>query len=212
MYNPTCFQYHMNGSSESINFFKKNSKLEDYIKIYDNIINDETCDEIVTEYKDSHEWDLGRLEHGRVDSNIRSCDTIYMSTKKSFEFNYTKRKQLDNIIFEKTGDALSRYRKDTCCEFLKFINTDSGYNLLRYREGGFIRQHTDHGKTASRSISLSICLNDNYKGGEFAFFDKELTFNLKKGSAIIFPSNFLYPHEIMSISNGTRYAIVTWFD
>ena len=199
-------------SIESINFLKKNSKLEDYIKIYDNIISEETCDKIVMEYEHSHEWDLGRLSDGIVDSNIRSCDTVYMSTKKSFDINYTTRKQLDNIIFEKTGNVLSQYKKDTRCEFLKFITTDSGYNLLRYREGGFYSQHTDHGKTASRSISLSICLNDNYKGGDFAFFDKELTFSLKKGSAIIFPSNFLYPHEIMPISNGTRYAIVTWFN
>ena len=34
---------------------------------------------------------------------------------------------------------------------------------------------------------------------------------LKKGDAIMFPSNFMYPHEIMPVTQGTRYSIITWF-
>ena len=34
---------------------------------------------------------------------------------------------------------------------------------------------------------------------------------LKKADAIMFPSNFMYPHEIMPVTQGTRYSIITWF-
>jgi predicted 2-oxoglutarate/Fe(II)-dependent dioxygenase YbiX len=40
---------------------------------------------------------------------------------------------------------------------------------------------------------------------------KQLKYNLKKGSVLMFPSNFMYPHEILEVTKGTRYSIITWF-
>jgi predicted 2-oxoglutarate/Fe(II)-dependent dioxygenase YbiX len=54
-------------------------------------------------------------------------------------------------------------------------------------------------------------LNDDFEGGEFVFFNKELKYKLEKGDAIMFPSNFMYPHEVMPVTQGTRYSIITWF-
>jgi predicted 2-oxoglutarate/Fe(II)-dependent dioxygenase YbiX len=62
-----------------------------------------------------------------------------------------------------------------------------------------------------RAVSCSFALNDNYEGGEFAFWNKEKKVVLKKGSVLMFPSNFMYPHEIMPVTKGTRYSIITWF-
>ena len=91
------------------------------------------------------------------------------------------------------------------------VEQDSGYDLLKYEVGGFYIPHTDHFKNVPREISCSFMLNDDYEGGEFAFFDRELVYKLKKGSCIMFPSNFMYPHEIMPVTSGTRYSIITWF-
>ena len=33
---------------------------------------------------------------------------------------------------------------------------------------------------------------------------------LNKGSIVFFPSNFMYPHGIEKITEGTRYSIVAW--
>ena len=188
------------------------STLKDYIKVYDNIINQDNCDSIISEYTNSNEWKLGRFGKNVSDTTFRSCHVINTSTKESIDVNYQVRKIIDSIIFENAGNAASNYSKDTCCDFLKYINTDSGYTLLRYNEGDFYKQHTDSAKAALRSISMSFILNDDYEGGEFAFFDRELIFKLKKGSVIVFPSNFMYPHEIMPVTKGTRYSIVTWFN
>ena len=48
----------------------------------------------------------------------------------------------------------------------------------------------------------------NYEGGEF--FVAEEMFLPEKGSAIIFPSNFMYPHEAKVVTKGTRWSIVSW--
>ena len=62
-----------------------------------------------------------------------------------------------------------------------------------------------------RAISCSMHLNDAYEGGEFAFFDRQLQYRLNAGDVLMFPSNFMYPHEVMPITKGTRYSIITWF-
>ena len=90
--------------------------------------------------------------------------------------------------------------------------------LNRYSSGHMLDQHQDHinalfdGREKGIPIlSMIINLNDDYDGGEFAFFDRKLKHKIKKGSAIVFPSNFMYPHEILPVTKGTRYSIITWF-
>jgi predicted 2-oxoglutarate/Fe(II)-dependent dioxygenase YbiX len=111
-------------------------------------------------------------------------------------------------MFKMANNALNQYKlnfSDCVCD------QDSGYELLKYDEGGYYKQHTDSYSTRPRSLACSFILNDDFEGGEFAFFNRELIFKLKKGSCILFPSNFMYPHEIMPVTKGTRYSIITWF-
>ena len=68
----------------------------------------------------------------------------------------------------------------------------------------------DHFDLQPRLISISFLLNDNFKGGEFAFFGGEYKIPKKKGSALIFPSNFCYPHAVTPVTNGDRHAVITW--
>ena len=43
------------------------------------------------------------------------------------------------------------------------------------------------------------------------FIKKEIKkFKLGKGTILFFPSNFMYPHIIKTITKGTRYSIVSW--
>ena len=58
-------------------------------------------------------------------------------------------------------------------------------------------------------LSIIGILNDDYEGGEFIMFgDKKI--NTKKGDLLIFPSNFLYPHEVTPVTRGVRYSYVSW--
>ena len=57
-------------------------------------------------------------------------------------------------------------------------------------------------------------LNNNYKGGDLVFADQDCNeikrYNLQKGSIVFFPSNFMYPHTIEPITEGSRYSVVAW--
>ena len=107
----------------------------------------------------------------------------------------------------------------------QFFNYDlNGYDSFQYteyqaHEGGKYDFHMDTimGKNKptnmpeTRKLSVTLVLNDDFEGGEFAFFNRELIYKLEKGDALMFPSNFMYPHEVIPVTNGTRYSIITWF-
>lgn len=109
------------------------------------------------------------------------------------------------------------------CSFLNLkhfnypaISIFSSIRINRYCENTSMDFHCDHISTMfdgkKRGIPiLSILgsLNDDYEGGELIFFeDKKIT--LKAGDVMVFPSNFLYPHKVNTITKGIRYSFVCW--
>ena len=73
----------------------------------------------------------------------------------------------------------------------------------------------DYSLSTPRNLSVIINLNDDYVGGELYFTSQDMQdiykiYELKKGDTVIFPSNFLFPHGIMPMVQGTRYSIITW--
>lgn len=183
------------------------NKLADYIIVVNNAVTPALCDAVLNEYKNCNDWVNAFIKNGE-NLNIRNCQTIGISYEQIIQKNYKIRKELDTYLYVSAANAIKQYNnKFNRCN----IEQDSGYDLLKYETGGFYTIHTDSFKDGPRAVSCSFALNDDYEGGEFAFFDRELVYNLKKGSCIMFPSNFMYPHEVMPVTNGTRYSIVTWF-
>ena len=186
-----------------------NGNIEDYIVVFDNIVSDELCDRILNEYSNSVEWNTTTIgTQNIVDATKRSASVITISHPLVMENNTEIRKKIDSDMFLCASTSIQKYNE----MFPESsIGEDTGYDLLRYLEGQFYVQHTDNFKSHARTVSCSFALNDDYEGGEFAFWNRDKIYNLKKGSAILFPSNFVYPHEIMPVLRGTRYSIVTWF-
>lgn len=183
--------------------------LRDYIVVLENIIPDELCDEVLDEYGNDKNW-TNTTTGGGIKRHVRRCDAINMSDAFIIQQNQEKRKSIDEKLFGCASNAIKKYNEKF--EHAKLtIEGDSGYTLLRYQEGEFYSKHTDHSLHAPRIVSCSFTLNDNFEGGEFAFFNRELVYKPPKGSALMFPSNFLYPHEIMPVIRQVRYSIITWF-
>ena len=182
--------------------------LEDYIFTMDNIVPSELCDRILEEYNECSFWTPTSVGTGNVDDRIRNCDIISISEQIVIEKNFDIRKKIDEDFYLCASRAINEYR-NLFPEVASEI--DTGYGLLRYKEGQFYVQHTDSFKSQQRSVSCSFMLNDDYEGGEFAFFDREIVIKGSKGSIVMFPSNFMYPHEVMPVTSGTRYSIITWY-
>ena len=179
--------------------------LEDYVKVFYDVVPEDLCDAIIKEYSNCDEWNPATTGGG-LQTNIRNVDEISMSLDETIGDSVLRR-QLDDQVFECVSGVSKKYHE----EFEHFqINVDTGYQLLRYKEGQFYTQHVDSFITQQRSLSCSLVLNDDYEGGEFCFWDGTMMHRPPKGAAIVFPSNFMYPHEIRKVTKGERYSIITW--
>ena len=85
----------------------------------------------------------------------------------------------------------------------------------KYEVGTMMREHYDHihsifdGKMKGVPIvSIVANLNEDYEGSEFYCRGKEI--KLKTGDILLFPSNFMYPHEVKEATKGVRYSFVSW--
>ena len=108
------------------------------------------------------------------------------------------------------NNALRDYAKITNTYIDAKVNT---IELLKYKVGGFFLQHTDHVTKNPRAISFIYFLNDDYEGGDLIFrlpHGENLKINTEKNKLLVWPSNFLYPHEVMKVTKGIRYSIVAW--
>ena len=96
-----------------------------------------------------------------------------------------------------------------------WLSKFSPIRFNRYQVGTMMREHYDHihsifdGKMKGVPIvSIVGNLNEDYEGSEFHCRDKEI--KLKTGDILMFPSNFMYPHEVTECTKGTRYSFVSW--
>ena len=183
--------------------------LDQYIERYEGAVSDRLCDAILNEYVTTDLWDNALTGSG-LDANARNCDVIGISHKDVINQNHDYRMKLDGELYESVHKVLNDYDEKHGGNEGLSIEKDTGYELLRYREGQFYVQHTDHFSQNPRILSCTICLNDDYEGGEFAFFNRKIKMKLKKGDILMFPSSFMYPHEVMPVTKGNRYNIITW--
>ena len=180
------------------------SSLADFIILHNDFLPHDLCDQIVSEYApDEYLYDV----HDAMDTSFRNLFELNMSDPEVINSsNSYVRKNLDRQVWTKVRDEECGISAFHPIQTIK----DTGYSLRRMVKGHFYKQHKDKGPYATHSISVSICLSDDYEGGELCFFDRELSFKLKKGQALSFPSNYLYPHEVREVTAGTRYALITW--
>lgn len=178
-----------------------NSSLKDYIVVIEDLLSPDLCDKIVQQY---HDENFSYDNHHSFGTDVRNLYELNISASEFIDSsNSYVRKLIDNEICEAVKQVSQYHPVDN-------IVSDTGYSLRRMDTGQFYKEHTDQGRGIDWRISCSICLNDDFTGGDLCFFDGQLKYSMKKGQAISFPSNYLYPHEVSEVLSGTRYAIVTW--
>lgn len=159
---------------------------QDYIRQFQGILTEEQCRTIIAAA------DYGRWEEV-THNDSRVCDVAVITSPA-----------LDNILFDAFGRMLKHYAKD----FWRAasMNTDTGYTLVRYSASDHCPIHHEPAGTSIRAmINLSEC-----DGGELQFFAKEKV-DSSVGTGTIFPSSFMFPYEILPVTEGFRYYVSTNF-
>jgi predicted 2-oxoglutarate/Fe(II)-dependent dioxygenase YbiX len=175
--------------------------LLDYVQFLPKEIPADFCDEILRNVEERNKWLEATIMSGEVYKEIRDVNLVGLREWP----------ELDQQMYEILNGLLINYAEihpDIV------VSKDEGYTILRYSPGQYYRKHTDHGTTIPRALSCVIGLTDkgDYKGGKFSMWDGAMEYKLGKGDVLLFPANYLYPHEVTKIKWGTRYTIVTWFN
>ena len=189
--------------------------LVDYIEVIDCGFPPEFCDEVIEAYKNDTFYEGAVTIDGGVysDKTLRDAKIIKMSQESS-----PSRKEIDSRMFTYVSRAMQGYMEKH--PFLE-ISTDFGYELNKYEIGGFFKLHVDqipggiHSTDSSnkRIVTAVVRMNEDFEGGELSFFEGEEKYVplVKKGTIVLFPSNFLFPHVVTPVTWGVRYTVVTWF-
>ena len=185
--------------------------VDDYIMVQ-NLIPTPLCKSLIRESSlperkwSKHSW----YNYGQDDS--------YSIPDKELDMINSTDEQLQQLL-KYLREAVQNYQQKYSASILKvrhtWIKHISQVRFNRYKAGTRMRLHYDHiqslfdGKLRGIPIlSFVGLLNDNYEGGVFMCREKEI--KLIRGDILLFPSNFIYPHEVKEITKGIRYSFVSW--
>jgi predicted 2-oxoglutarate/Fe(II)-dependent dioxygenase YbiX len=185
-------------------------KITDYILVQ-NIVPANVCDKLIADTSEvciwtKHQWQ----KYGLLEKPERIPETELD--------NATSTPEQNEILHDFISQAIQNYQEMICSR--NALGTGVSYlrsvSFNRYAVGTLMKEHYDHihsifdgDRRGIPILSIVGNLNDDYRGGEFVFFNK-LEVELKKGDILIFPSSFMYPHKVNKITEGTRYSFVTW--
>jgi len=181
-----------------------NQQISDYIYFYPDVMDTKTCNWISNRYDTTAKWQQSTFSNKYENTGTSQVamdeywigpeDPYFKDMKESFDYCVNDYTNVHNQI-------------------TSTIHTD--FRINRYGKGGFMNKHIDsihhsHGQQYGYPhITALIFLNDDYEGGEFVICGDKYIEKIQ-GSAIVFPSSFMYPHEVKEVTEGKRFSVMTW--
>lgn len=184
--------------------------IREYVKIYD-VFDKKFCKKTIEDISSDQKWETHTYYNYSKDESFSNEDDLDVLLNDS---EYTKH------IMDKLWNVIYNYlHSDMISKNIDYVREWNGYTHLRYNRynvGTRMRLHCDHihsifdGKIKGVPwLTLLGCLNKDYEGGELVLF-KSMEYKLKVGQVLVFPSTFMYPHEVLPVTKGIRYSFVSW--
>jgi hypothetical protein len=174
--------------------------MQRYIKLYDNVLDKETCEEMINLFDDNKD----QQEHH--DNEIMNFDQINLIQHDDTWNKYS------SILADKFTKVLNQYREDCgIVDKMQFPTeyTYEQFRLKRYEPGqGRFDVHTDVNdlNSAKRFLVFFAYLNSGEDGGT-EFPTLGLTTPRKQGAVLVFPPLWTYPHAGLMPQLGPKYIV-----
>ena len=190
-----------------------NPTILDYVKVYDNALGLEFCDQLIKEFE--RDWEH-QMSTGRD-------DPVIVTTKG--DKLYKKFTEIDFAIVPHWQEKYGTQLKSEIAYYINLYYNDLGYPAhLRPQKFGYegfrikrylpdtnerIDNHIDAGNLGfcKRFLSLFWYLNDVEEGGETRFTDLNYHVKPKAGSLLIFPPMWMFPHAGLPVVSGPKYLL-----
>lgn len=174
--------------------------LQDYIKVYDDILDKETCDSIIAKYEQS-------VEHEKVSSDIYKFEQLNIIKLDEW-------KDISEMLAGLSYSAATAYFNDIEVPIIPQLEGFEEIRIKRYRPGENERfdVHVDVGdyRTAKRFLVIFCYLNDVEEGGETSFPTLGIDIKPKAGRVLMFPPMWMFPHEAKMPVSSNKYIVGTY--
>ena len=180
----------------------RNPLLSHFIRVYDQMISNELCDEMVNYLEQGGK---SFVDHDYLRRNERALfpnqnPNLYQKVVDVVKKSYQKYK-------EDIGPVSSNLYPANQLEYPMIAS----YTPNPERKHQF-SDHADawHFDSCSRQISLIMYLRDVTEGGNTTFTYMDTSVQPVKGRVLVFPSNFLYMHRADPPVSDTKYVCICW--
>ena len=180
--------------------------LTDLIYLKKNYLTKEQCETIINEYENGPDFqERESCFHAFTGVETTSTFTVKTSQKGSESFNIIHQ-TIENVINE-YHDYLDTFNSFHVSRRASMLYPHK-YRLMKYEKGAWIHPHVDHGDGIYGSCTIN--LNDDYEGGDFAFWGGKHKVKLGIGDVMIWPADYFWVHQVEEITEGTRYSANTF--
>jgi len=186
-------------------------RVVDYVHVERGIIPRDHCKQTLAVIENA-DWTPNQWHNpvkNETFSDEREPDMLFATPESNALLAPAILKAVQNYINSHAHDASSRTKS--------IVTRFSYVRFNRYRAGQGMAIHVDHihslfdgEQKGIPVLSFVGNLNEDYEGGDLAFFGGEHSVALKTGDICIFPSCFLYPHQAQEVTRGTRYSFAAW--
>lgn len=184
-------------------------QLTDYVKIYENHLDQELCKSAVEKFKNI-DWQMHQFYKAETGEFVSYENELSVSYA-----NIPEKSEIDKRVWF----ALERYILKDFENFRGWFDGWNGHTSVRfnrYDQDTQMKLHCDHihsmfdgQRKGVPVLTVLGALNDDYEGGELMMFGNQ-QITLPAGSVVVFPSTFMYPHEVKPVKSGVRYSYVSW--
>ena len=151
--------------------------------------------------------------------------TVDPSIRKNDRVSLTEDDKLTTIIHPAMNNALVSYAEKLKQVHERFYTYPvpstpgtscylEGLQVLKYEEEEYYNWHCDAASDRNveptyRTMSVVLYLKNADEGGRTIF--PHQAYHPKPGQALIFPSNWCFPHRGEEVYSGSKIVVVTWY-
>lgn len=172
-------------------------ELSNGIAYFEKLLPNSLCDSIIKDLR-KQSWVHGKHKH------------VYTY---GFGDDISELDDLNSIILDALNKYLETYRELDNDGKIPIIDQTFAFvqKFLHYKENHEFPSHFDS-VFGKQTVTVIAYLNDDYEGGILSYPKHHLSFNPMKGSLVIHPASFAYPHISSKITKGEKFIGFTGFD
>jgi prolyl 4-hydroxylase len=189
--------------------FRKTNSMNDYIKVYDGVLDDEFCKTLIDEFESiPDQWE-------RFDNQGRPNFNQFNITEYASQNKETVWYKNHDVLVEATHKYGLAYMNELeVGHFWPDNNALEQYRMKKYNNDGVdqFATHVDVGdfNSARRFLVMFFYLNDVNEGGETYFPTLDYSVKPKTGRLVVFPPLWPWPHEGKAPVSNEKYIVGTY--